>query len=360
MDVAAHQANLAKTQKLADAPDEKDQLVLPVEQFQGEEAPPYPDVLIEGLLRKGEMIIMGGEAKNYKSWARADMLYCIGNGFDWLGFPCHQGQVFHLDFECFKADVWQRFNAVHQSYCQDGFKGSLSNIHWSALREAKLPRPFKASDLAELPLFLGQDAYCVLSLDPIYQLLGGKGESDPAAVFELLRQLLSVGDSLRSAVAIVQHFAKGDQSIKKAQDRLSGSSVWSRFPDAVMTFTGLKEKDTYSCEFTVRSFKPIESFAVRWQFPRFRIDSSLDPEDIKQIGRPKETNLDQFLSLLSAEETLPYSDFQRRAIKVLGISSATFERRLREAKAKNLLYLSKAAEPEGYALHPSYFSSNGK
>src|SRR5215469_3968471 len=123
MDVATHQANLAKTQKLADAPDELEQLVLPVEQFQGEEAPPYPDVLIEGLLRKQEMIIMGGEAKNYKSWARADMLYCIGNGFNWLGFPCHQGVELDLDFVCFSPDVCNGFSAEQHDRCRCHFKG---------------------------------------------------------------------------------------------------------------------------------------------------------------------------------------------------------------------------------------------
>jgi hypothetical protein len=356
--VKAHRAILAQAQKLLEVSDEPAPLPLPIEHFDAK-APAYPPVLIDGLLRQQELFLMGGEAKHYKSWARIDMLYCIGNGFDWLGFKCHQGCVFHLDFECFKADVWHRFNQVHQSYCAAGFKGSLDNIHWSALREVALDHPFGANDLAGLPEYLGVGTYTVFSLDPIYQLLGGKGESDPAAVFELLRRLLALGSSLKSAVAVVQHFAKGDQSLKKAQDRLSGSSVWARFPDALMTFTGLKEKDCFGCDITVRSFKPVESFAVRWEFPRFRVDQSLDPEDVKTLGRPKETSLDQFCSLLTAGESVPHSDFERRAIKVLGISSATFSRRLREAKDKRLIYLSKVSDPEGYALSPAYFSSNG-
>jgi hypothetical protein len=357
MDVAAHKAIMAKTQKLLPSNEPEEPLLLPIENFLGE-VPSYPAVLIEGLLRSKELILMGGEAKEYKSWARIDMLYCITNGLPWLGFATVTGRVFHLDFECFKADLWQRFNLVHQSYCQDGCKGSLANIEWCALREVSLERAFKADDLCQLPTYLADGNYAVLSLDPIYQLLGGKGESDPAAVFELLQKLRVLGSKLDCAVAIVQHFAKGDQSLKKAIDRFSGSGVWGRYPDAMMTFTRLKEPNCFGCELIVRSFKPIEPFAVRWQFPRFRIDQTLDPEDIKTIGRPKETSLDQFCAVLAQEETLPYADFQRRAIKVLGISSATFERRLREAKAKKLIYFSKAAEPEGYALHPSYFSHN--
>lgn len=318
------------------------------------DAPQYPPVVIEGLLRESEIILMGGQAKRWKSWARADMLYCIGNGFKWLNFPTVQGLVIHFDLELLEADLRWRFDQIHQSYCKEGFNGSLANLRYVPLRG----KSFTIADLEEHAEQLKKPHYAVASLDPIYRLLATKNESDPTAVGELLNKFLSLGSDIKAAIALLQHFSKGDQSQKDAQDRFSGSSVWARYPDALMTFTDHQDEHCFTCEFTLRSFQPIEPFTVRWQFPRFRIDTALDPEKLKKPGRPKESNAEQLCSVLTFEECIPYADFQRRAIKVLGISSASFERRLREAKASKLIYQNPLEKT--YGLTPEYCKKNGK
>lgn len=330
-------------------------LPLPVKEFKGE-PPSYPPVVIEGLLRQTEILLMGGQAKKYKSWARADMLYCVGNGFKWLNFPTHQGMVIHLDLELLEADLRWRFDQIHQSYCQEGLKGTLENLRYVPLRGA----PFIMSDLEAHAQQFSDPHYILASVDPIYRLLGGKSESDPAAVSDLLTRFLNLGSKTNSSIALLQHFTKGDQSQKESQDRFSGTSIWSRFPDSLLTFTDLQDRDCFSCEFTLRSFEPIEPFAVRWQFPRFRIDDALDPDNLKEPrGRPRKTSLDQFCAVLTTGETLPHSEFMRRAQKLLGISPRSFNRRLKEATAAKAIYFSKL-DPEGYALHPDFIHLNGQ
>jgi hypothetical protein len=283
------------------------------------------------------------------------MLYCISNGFDWLGFATHQGMVIHFDLELLEADLRWRFEQIHNSYCAEGLKGSLENLHFVPLRGSA----FGMNQLEACAEQLKNPHYSCASLDPIYRLLASKNESDPTAVAELLNKFLALGTSIRAAIALLQHFAKGDASVKEAQDRFSGSGVWARYPDALMTFTDLKPDNCFSCEFSVRSFEPIESFAVRWEFPRFRIDSELDPADLKaKGGRPKQSTAQQLAALLTSGEFLSYSDFSRRAQKLLNISVATFERRLREAKKENLVYQS-VAENNAWALTSAYCQNNG-
>lgn len=316
--------------------------------------PTYPPTVIDGLLRQTEIILMGGQAKRWKSWARADLLYCIANGFKWLKFPCIQGLIVHFDFELLEADLRQRFELIQQSYEAEGLKGSLDNLRFVPLRGIS----FGLGDLESLPEQLCNQKLTVFSLDPVYRLLGGKSESDQAAVCEVLTKFLSLGHNLKVAVALLQHFAKGDASQKEAQDRYSGSGVWSRFPDTLMTFTDLEDENCFSCEFQCRSFEPVESFGVRWKFPRFRMDEELDPQKLKvRAGRPKESTAEQLCALLRADESLSYSDFLRRANEILHISEATFKRRLKQAKEARLIYLSPT--DNGYGLTPNYLQRNG-
>jgi len=316
----------------------------------------YPPVIVEGLFRQSEIILMGGQAKRWKSWARADMLYCIANGFKWLNFPCHQGTVIHLDLELLEADLRWRFEQIHSSYCHQGCKGSLEAVRFVPLRGV----PFTIASLEACMEELINENCSTISVDPIYPLLGAKNESDPAAVTELLSRFRTLGTRINSGTALVQHFTKGDQSAKESQDRFSGTRIWNAFPDSLMTFTDLEQENCFSCEFTVRSFQKIEPFAVRWEFPRFRIDEALDPENIKAPkGRPRQTSLEQFCAVLTPQEILPHKDFMHRATKILGISERSFNRRLKEATNAKAIYFSHL-EPEGYALSASYIQKNGQ
>jgi hypothetical protein len=307
-----------------------------------------PPMVIEGLLRNYEIILIGGHSKSWKSWALLDLLYCIANGFPWLGFPTVKGLVVHFDLELLPADLRRRFELIHQSYAQEGLIGSFDNLKTSSLRG----RPFTLQDLADVPKVLAQDV-SLFSLDPSYRLLAGKDESDPGVIIDLLNRFLALGTELKSAVGLLQHFSKGDQSNKEAMDRYSGSGVWARHPDALATFTEHEVEDSFGVEFRLRAFAPIDPFTVTWDYPRFRVAPNLDPARLKtRSGRPKLNTTEQLASLLTTSETLPYGDFKRRAEQLLTISKSTFDRRLKEAKDQKLLYLS--ALNNEYGLTPAY------
>ena len=311
-----------------------------------------PPTIIEGLLRQEEIILIGGHSKSWKSWALLDLLFCTANGFPWLRFPTVKGLVVHFDLELLGADLRRRFELIRESYAKEGLKGNFENLRQSSLRG----RPFTLQDLADIPNVAGEGV-SLLSLDPSYRLLAGKDESDPGVIIDLLNRFLAVGTELKSGIGLLQHFSKGDQSQKEAMDRYSGSGVWARHPDALVTFTEHESENSFGVEFRFRSFPPIDPIAVTWDYPRFRIAPELDPARLKtKSGRPKLNTVEQLASLLRADETLPYGDLKRRAEQFLTISKSTFDRRLRDAKTQGIIYLSTLNNE--YGLTPAYLKKS--
>lgn len=310
-------------------------------------------VVIDGLLRQGDLLLVGGKSKRWKSWARMDLLYCMANGFDWLGFKCHKGLVVHFDLELHAADVRHRFDQIHQSYCNEGLRGNFDNMRFATLRGEEFTQE-TLEGVTELLTPLGP---IIFSLDPVYRLLGGKSENDQAAVNQLLNEFLALGEHVRCAIALTQHFSKGNQSEKDPEDRFSGSGVWARFPDCLITITDLEEQNCFAADFILRSFPPVERIALRWEFPRFRIDSSLDPDKLKTHpgGRHKQTNADMLCSIIHQDENIPNSELASRFKKIFGKSQSSFDRCLREAKKNNWIHDS----PLGYGLTPNYIEKNG-
>jgi hypothetical protein len=320
-------------------------LIQPVEELPAQ----MPPVLIDRLLRQQEILLMGGQAKRWKSWARLDLLYCVANGMPWLIFDTAQARAVHLDLELHAASVRKRFELIRDSYGQ----GDFSNLRVVSLRGHR----FASGDLDALTEQLGQQ-FSLFSLDPMYRLLGGKNESDPGVVTQLLNQFLALGFSMEAAICLMQHFTKGNASEKEAQDRFSGTAVWSRFPDALMTFTDHQDENCFGVEFTLRDFAPIDPIGVRWEFPRFRLDESIDPEKLKapRGGRPKLNTAEQLAGLIHTDESISYSDLLRRAEKLCQMKKRTFDRRLGEAKRLGLIYLSPLNGL--YGLTSSYLKGN--
>jgi hypothetical protein len=310
-----------------------------------------PPAVIEGLVRQREILLVGGHSKSWKSWAMLDLLFCIANGLPWLIFQTVRGLVLHIDLELLSADVKRRFRLIQQSYGE----GSFENLRLVSLRG----QPFGIGDLSNLVPKLKNEAWSLIFLDPTYRLHAGHNESDPGVITDLLNKCLALGTSLETALALLQHFSKGNQAEKEAIERFSGTSVWGRYPDALLTFTQHEDEDSFTVQSTLRSFAPIEDFVVHWDYPRFRVAPELDPERLRhpKAGRPKLNTAEHLASLIHAEESISYTDLYRRAQKLCQMKKRTFDRRLGEAKRQNLIYLSPLNNE--YALTAEYVTRNG-
>jgi hypothetical protein len=180
--------------------------------------------------------------------------------------------------------------------------------------------------------------YSLVIIDPIYKGLGGRDENAAGDISELCNELEQVAVETGAAVVFAAHFSKGNQAGKDAMDRISGSGVWARDADAIITLTKHKDEEgnAFTVELTLRNFKEQEPFVVAWNFPLMTLREDLNPSDLKQaIGRKKSCEPQEVLDVLG-NDRLTTTEWQRRA-KEDGISSATFYRNFRLIKASKLI-----------------------
>jgi hypothetical protein len=294
------------------------------------------DMIVEGLWAKGEVLLLGGHAKSWKSWAQMDLNYCIANGLGWLAWPSVQpGKVLHIDLELRSDDIDRRFAAIAESYGQ----GSLANIEVLPLRGVH----FTLNDFSQLAQHLEKGIYLAISFDPTYRMLAGSGlnESDPGVITDLMNRALSIATDLGSGINLLQHFSKGNQSEKRAIDAFSGSGVWGRAPDGCVTFREHADERCYTVSTDLRHWPHQDPFVVEFNYPRFCIHAEKDPENLRvhKLGRkPSSFDVNALCNLIESDEYISYSSLLRRS-SASGISKRTFLRRLKDAKGTGFIAL---------------------
>jgi hypothetical protein len=298
--------------------------ITPLSQMNGH-APP---VIIEGLWRQQEVLLLGGHSKSWKSWALMDLMFCIANSMPWLVWSkTFGGNVLHIDLELFPAAIRERYADIQASYGQ----GSLDNIDVLSLRGVN----FQLADFSELADQIQTGKYCAISLDPTYRMLGGSrmSESDTGTVIELMNRALQFASKLGSGVDLLQHFSKGSQSDKRALEAFSGTGVWGRAPDACLAFREHDDEKCYTINADLRHWPPVEPFVVHFDYPRFHIATEKDPENLKRPkpGRPLAFSTENLCNLIEDDEYISYASLMRRATAA-GVKKPTFDRRLRDAK----------------------------
>src|SRR5262249_22693181 len=88
-----------------------------------------------------------------------------------------------------------------------------------------------------------------------------------------------------------------------------------------LNFTRHEQDDCLSVEATLRNHPPIEPFVVRWEYPLFIAESTLDPAKLKQPGRPQLYQAQDLLDLI--EEPMSASEIVRMAADERGIPRRT-------------------------------------
>ena len=240
--------------------------------------------LVDGLLHQGSKLVLGGGSKSFKTWTLLDLALSISHGQQWLGRSTTKGKVLYINFEI-QNYAWQKRIASVAS--AKGIKLEPGTIKLWNLRG-------HASDfgslLPEVTAQTKESNFALIVVDPIYKMYGNLDENKAGDVATLLNGLEALAVNTGAAIAFGAHFSKGNQSGKEAIDRISGSGVFARDPDSILIFTRHEEEDCFTVESILRNFAPVQPFAVRWQFPLFTPDQTLDPAKLKQsnAGRKRE------------------------------------------------------------------------
>jgi hypothetical protein len=287
-----------------------------------------PPELVYGLLHRGSKLVLGGSSKSYKTWSLIDLGLSVAYGEPFWSMKTAKGRVLYLNFEVQSVFFARRIKAVVEAkgvHLESG-RFDVWNLRGHAADfQSILPR---------IQRKIAAEGYSLVVIDPLYKLIGDADENSAGDMAKLMNAIERLCRDCGAAVAFGSHFAKGNASGKESIDRISGSGVFARDPDSILTLTKHEEEDAFAVEATLRNFKPLEPFVVRWQYPLMRRDDELDPAKLKQLGgRKREHEASAILPLIE-REPLSTSAWQKLAESECGVSKRTFYRLYKDLKER--------------------------
>jgi len=111
---------------------------------------------------------------------------------------------------------------------------------------------------------------------------------------------------------------------KDISHRISGSGVFARDPDSLITFTKHEEEGAFTVDMVLRNLPPVEPFVVRWEWPLFRREESLDPSKLKQAGGGPPTHTPETLLECLGGSRLKTKEWSNQAKAEFGVSLTRF------------------------------------
>jgi len=283
--------------------------------------PPEPPILIAGVLYCGGTMLLSGPSKSHKTFSALDAAIAIAGGEPWLGFPTEKSPVLYLNLELQDFATEDRIDKI----CSARGNPPPKDLHVWNLRG----RTVTLDQLTvRLPKMIQKTGARVVCIDPHYKVsaVSDMEENSNDAQGKLLTLMEGLCCRNNAALILTHHFAKGDASNKNAIDRASGGGVFARWGDVMLTFTPHEEDDAMTVEMSLRNFKPVDPFVVRWEYPRWTRDKALDPTSLKnsKTRNERHTAADALRSL--GDKQLTYAEW----LEASGMKESTFRRKREE------------------------------
>jgi hypothetical protein len=252
---------------------------------------PLRDVVINGLIRRGEVGTFISGAKARKTHTVQDLALHVAEGKEWLVFPTVQGRVLVLDFELYEADWQHRFKKIRE----------VRGIDAAGMIDVQFFRGKENVNIITLENYfdsIAKDQYSLIILDALYQIyppalpgsnaqFNENSNSDMTAFYKYLQRY---AENLHSAIIGVHHTGKGSQADKAVVDSGRGASSAAGAADVPMRLIEHEDEDCGVFEASPRSFPPTPKVGLRWGWPVWNQAQDIDPEALKRPGvrgRPK-------------------------------------------------------------------------
>jgi hypothetical protein len=235
--------------------------------------PRLREPIIDGLVRRGEIMNFVAPPKVGKSWLVLNLALSFAAGRPWLGrFTPSCGRVLLIDNELHPQTLSSRMRRVAEAIGLDiaDYQESLGVL---SLR-GKLCRLFELQTYFEAL----KAKYDLIILDALYRFLeSGDDENSNAGMTAVYNRLDQIAAVTEAAVAIVHHMSKGPQDGKAVSDLGAGAGAQSRAADCHL---GLRPDralgvDMLCVESIVRSFPPLDAFWIRREWPLWVADSTV-------------------------------------------------------------------------------------
>lgn len=234
--------------------------------------------IIDGLLREGETMNVIASPKTGKSWLVTDLALSIATGQPWLGtFPTRRGNVLLLDNELHAETSADRIPRVAEA----------RNVRISDTRDTLFIDNLRGRllDFERLRSYFDRLAigfFKVIVMDAFYRFLPkDTDENSNGNLTDIYNLIDQYADQLGCSFVLVHHASKGNQSGKSVTDVGAGAGSQSRATDTHLILRQHQEPGCVVVDAAVRSWPPLEPRCLRWEFPVWCPDDSLETKDLK-------------------------------------------------------------------------------
>lgn len=186
--------------------------------------PPY---VINGFIRRGEVMLLGAESKSRKSWLAQDAGFAVAAGLPWLadengdnGFATAQARVHVLDLELNPSEMRYRFaKARGNRFADCAADAAAVTVRIAAYSFDGLNVIDIIPRIAEVQATVQPGDLVVV--DCLYRLVpDGNETAQVAAMLETVKRFAA---ETQAGVIVVDHFRKAGDD--KARNRFAGSFV---------------------------------------------------------------------------------------------------------------------------------------
>lgn len=199
--------------------------------------PELAEPLIDGLLRKGRKMLISGASKTGKSFSLIGLAYALAFGKSWMGFRCTECKVLYINLEIADDSFNTRMINVAQALGIPRESLAINqNLKWLNMRGVN--KSLNELSASIIDICKGEDFGAII-LDPIYKV-SFANENDAQEMARFCNSIDTICQELNTAMIYCHHHSKGSQSGKNAIDRMSGSGVLARDPDAIVDLLELE------------------------------------------------------------------------------------------------------------------------
>lgn len=299
-----------------------------------DQPPSTPPMLINNVCHEATKMVLGGGSKTCKTWVLLYIALCVAGGYKCFDFDTRKSPVLVVNCEIPEAFYRNRIARVCKQ--MDIETPELLDV-WN-LRGHNAPFD---QILPHIEQKITHRKYKLVILDPIYKLYGNLDENKASDITRLMNAIEAMIHRTGAAVAFAAHFSKGNQSSKEVMDRISGSGVFGRDPDTILTMTALENPNTFTLEGTLRNLPAFQPIGLEWRYPLMVRDDSIDTSRLKKAGgRGKAYDIAKVVGLLQ-DKPLTTTQWHKLSSSELGMSKSAFFRCLDDVRRQSLATQSK-------------------
>lgn len=305
--------------------------------------PELREPIIEGLLRRGEVMNVIAPPKLRKSWMVLNLLLSVASGRDWLHFPTCPGRCLLIDNELHPQTLAKRIPRVMQVMGLE-----LEDIADRLFVESLRGRLCDIYGMGGYFNAIKPGTFDLIVLDAWYRFQPkGEDENSNAAICAAYNQLDRYAAQLACAFVVIHHASKGVQTGKAVTDVGAGAGAQARAADTHLILREHTTPNAVVLEAAVRSWAPVEPISLRWEFPIWMTAPDLDPTDLKKQNSSRRRR-DQSRTEAKPEPPWTADRFATEILtaepmtKAATLGRAT-EAGLKESRAKQLLAMAESA-----------------